>query len=186
MKLELYLEQRLQVPPEVAADFAGIFKRTEMKRGELLLEAGNLSQKVFFIEKGLTRTWYLIQEKKVTHYFFADHSFIMPIESVFYKQPWPYYLELLEDSIVLSTHYNEIEEFLKRVPKMERVFRTVLIDVIKGFSDRLYSLQFQSAKERYDSMLSAHPDILLRAPLGHVASYLGITQQTLSVIRAQR
>jgi hypothetical protein len=57
--------------------------------------------------------------------------------------------------------------------------------MVKLFSDRLYSLQFHTAQERYSTLLNDHSSILMRAPLGHIASYLGITQQTLSVIRSK-
>jgi len=61
-----------------------------------------------------------------------------------------------------------------------------LINVLSAFSDHLFQIQFQTARQRYQILLENHPDILLRTPLGHIASYLGITQQTLSVIRAQK
>ena len=64
--------------------------------------------------------------------------------------------------------------------------RSLLIDTLKTFSDRLYAIQFQSAQERYNTLLAQYPTLLQQVSLGHIASYLGITQQTLSVIRAQR
>lgn len=72
------------------------------------------------------------------------------------------------------------------VPGFEKLIRLLLIDVIDIFSERLYAMQLQSAQDRYKSLIEKHPDILLRAPLGHIASYLGITQQRLSVIRAAK
>ena len=62
--------------------------------------------------------------------------------------------------------------------------RMLLISFLKNLSDRLYAIKFQTAQERYELLLKNYPQILLRVPLGHVASFLGITQQTLSVIRA--
>jgi hypothetical protein len=59
-----------------------------------------------------------------------------------------------------------------------------LINVLHTIAEKLYSIQFQTALDRYKSLIESHPDLLLRAPLGHLASYLGITQQTLSVIRS--
>jgi hypothetical protein len=69
---------------------------------------------------------------------------------------------------------------------MERFVRMIFINTLKLTSDRLYSLQFQTAEDRYKFMMQEHPNIILRAPLGHIASYLGITQQTLSVIRGKK
>jgi hypothetical protein len=67
---------------------------------------------------------------------------------------------------------------------MEKFIRLLLINVLQIVAEKLYSIQFQTALERYKSLIESQPDILLRAPLGHIASYLGITQQTLSVIRS--
>ncbi|HEY8365928.1 MAG TPA: Crp/Fnr family transcriptional regulator, partial [Bacteroidia bacterium] len=75
---------------------------------------------------------------------------------------------------------------LFEIPALQKLAQSIYIDVISRFSNRLYAMQFQTAKERYDSLMELHPDIILRAPLGHIASYLGITQQTLSVIRAEK
>ena len=62
--------------------------------------------------------------------------------------------------------------------------RLLLVSAIKSLTERLYLVKFQTAQERYQWLLNNYPQILLRAPLGHIASLLGITQQTLSVIRA--
>ena len=67
---------------------------------------------------------------------------------------------------------------------MEKFIRLLLVNVLHTIAEKLYAIQFQTAQDRYKKLLDTQPDILLRAPLGHIASYLGITQQTLSVIRS--
>ena len=67
---------------------------------------------------------------------------------------------------------------------MEKFIRVLLVNVLHTIAEKLYSIQFQTAQDRYKKLLEAQPYVLLRAPLGHIASYLGITQQTLSVIRS--
>lgn len=62
--------------------------------------------------------------------------------------------------------------------------RFLLISAIKNLTDKLYAIKFQTAQERYQLLLENYPQIILRVSLGHIASLLGITQQTLSVIRA--
>jgi CRP-like cAMP-binding protein len=93
---------------------------------------------------------------------------------------------LLENSTIITVNFSTIEKYLDEDVKLQRLVRHIAISVIKQLADHLHSLQFQSAQERYSILLKKHPKILLRSPLGHIASYLGITQQTLSVIRAER
>ncbi|MFC5412169.1 Crp/Fnr family transcriptional regulator [Larkinella bovis] len=163
------------------------FKREECPKHHKLLQPGNRSQKVFFVEKGLIRTYYLKDEgKDITHFFFAENAFFMAIESIFYHNNSPYGVEVLENSIIRTIPYAELEHYIDQSDELEKLMRLLLIDMLKAFSDRFQSIQFQTAQERYRILLETYPDILLRAPLGHIASYLGITQQTLSVIRAQR
>ncbi|GAB3264997.1 Crp/Fnr family transcriptional regulator [Larkinella harenae] len=187
MELLSFLKQRVTVLPDMETVLDQAFKREEYPKHHKVLQPGNRSQKVFFIEKGLARTYYLKDDgKDITHFFFAENSFSMPIESVFYDNDSPYGLELLEPSIIRSITYADLEKYIEQSDALEKLMRLLLIDVLRAFSDRFNALQFQTAQERYRIMLETYPDILLRAPLGHIASYLGITQQTLSVIRAQR
>lgn len=185
MELISYLKTQANLPEPIEARLNDVFKRQEFTKGHELLPPQNFSRKVFFVEKGLARLFYLKEGKDITHLFLAENSFTMPIESIFYNKPSPYGLELLEDSTIWYASYAEVETYVEQSSELEKFIRLLLIDVLKIFSDRLYALQFQSAKEKYQSMIDKHPNILLRAPLGHIASYLGITQQTLSVIRGQ-
>lgn len=176
----------MKLEPEVEIALDQDFKRKKCIKGQKLLEPGNLSTKLFFIEKGLVRTFYTKNEKDITHYFFPENTFTLPIDSVFYQRPSPYGIEVLEPSIIRWVPFSTIEKHIEKSPNLEKFIRSLLIDVLRGFSDRLSALQFQSAQERYKTLMDNHPDILLRASMGHIASYLGITQQTLSVIRGQK
>lgn len=185
MELIPYLKTRVDLPEHIQNKLDQVFERETFPKGHQLLPPHNYSRKVFFVEEGLMRLFYLKDGKDITHLFWAENSFTMPIESIFYHEASPYGLELLEESTIRYASYDEVETYVEQSSELEQFIRLLLIDVLKIFSDRLNSLQFQSAKEKYQSMIDQYPDILLRAPLGYVASYLGITQQTLSVIRGQ-
>ena len=130
--------------------------------------------------------YYIKEGKEITHNFFTENMFYMSIETIFQNQRSPFHIELLEHCKIRMIEYDELKIFaLNHVNTLE-LFFNLLIDSIKRLSDRLSSIQFQSAQEKYNIMLESYPDILLRAPLGHIASYLGIAQQTLSVIRAEK
>jgi len=171
---------------EDAVRLAETFKTEQVSKGQKLLDPDNFGKKVYFIEKGLLRTFYLKDGKDITHHFFKENSFTLPLESIFYNRASPYGIEALEAGTVRSLNYAEVEKFTEVYPSIHKMISILLIDVLRSFSERLNSIQFQSAQERYRSIVDNHPDLLLRAPLGHIASYIGITQQTLSVLRAQR
>ncbi|WP_342086220.1 Crp/Fnr family transcriptional regulator [Dyadobacter sp. OTU695] len=186
MELLSYFEKHLNVQAGLAQNIDQVFKHQDVKKGEIFLYPDNRSQKVCFIEKGLMRTYYLKDGKDITHLFFGENKFCVPLESVFYKRSSPYGWEAIENSHIRIAQYKDFEPMFESVPGFEKLIRLLLIDVIDIFSERLYAMQLQSAQDRYKSLIEKHPDILLRAPLGHIASYLGITQQRLSVIRAAK
>jgi CRP-like cAMP-binding protein len=186
MTLIEYLTSEVQLSQGTLQAFDSLWKSEEFPKGYQLLNEGSLSKKVYFVEKGLLRLYYIKDGKDITHHFFAEKNIYVPIENVFLNEPYPYNLELLENSTIRTVNFSTIEKYLDEDVKLQRLVRHIAISVIKQLADHLHSLQFQSAQERYSILLKKHPKILLRSPLGHIASYLGITQQTLSVIRAER
>jgi len=181
-----YLAEHLKLSEEFSEKLDTIFRLEKVKKGDILFRPEGFSQKIIFIEKGLIRTYYLKDGKDITYLFFSENSFLTPVECVFYNKPAPYGWEALENCEIRNAPYKDFESFFSQVPGMEKFIRLLLTNVLHSVSGKLYSIQFQTALERYKSLIESHPDILLRAPLGHVASYLGITQQTLSVIRSER
>jgi len=89
----------------------------------------------------------------------------------------------LEDCVVWEADFREVERVVNEHQELERLMRLLLVSAIQTLREQLYTIKFQTAQERYELLLKKYPQILLRAPLGHIASLLGITQQTLSVIR---
>ena len=185
MKLVDYFNEHLRITDEISENIDRVFRYESVKKGNIVIKHDNLSQKVIFIEKGLMRTFYMKDHKDITHLFFSENMFTAPVESVFFHRTCPYAWETLEHCEIRTTHYHEFESLFSTVPGFEKFFRGLLIQFMDSFSERLHALQFQTAHDRYHKLLEMQPDILLRAPLGHIASYLGITQQTLSVIRSR-
>ena len=106
------------------------------------------------------------------------------MDNIYFHQSNHFSLEALETCRVRVAEFVQVEAIINNYPELERFMRMLLISFLKNLSDRLYAIKFQTAQERYELLLKNYPQILLRVPLGHVASFLGITQQTLSVIRA--
>ena len=186
MELIQYINTKVKLSADESNKIDTAFKREFHHRGTTLADPGNRSQKVHFIEKGMLRTFYNKDGKDITHFFFDENAFFGTIESIFFNKTDPYGRQALEDCVLRTIHARDFASLTKKIVNMKEFAFLVAIDVCKLFADRIFSLQFQNAQERYANLLEANPTILLRAPLGHIASYLGITQQTLSVIRSKK
>ena len=184
MDIGSFLQQYTQ-DPEILEELTSNFTRKKYPKGTVLIEPFNNSKKIFFFEEGLSRIFYLKEGKDITHAFFKENQFYNSIESTFLGKHSPYGLELIENSKVATINYEKLEELKEKFPILEKIQNLLMVNALHYFSERLYAVQFQSAQDRYKIMMQNYPDILLRASLGHIASYLGITQQTLSVIRSK-
>lgn len=186
MNLTEYITARITLSAEELEEVHKAFKVESYTKGALVLKPDSFSNKVYFIEKGLIRTFYYRDGRDITQFFFDTNSFTAPLNSIFYNKSEPYGWETVEDTVVRVIPYPELEAFFIRIPALQQLFFRVAIDVLNIFAIKLESLQFQTADQRYQTMMEMYPEILLRAPLGQIASYLGITPQTLSVIRAKK
>lgn len=181
-----YLREQVSLDEQFMAQFSHLIKTKTFAKGEKIIESGHRSNKVYFIEKGIVRLYYYKDGKEITHLFFSEQSVYLSVESVFYKQCSQFTAETLEPTTVQYMEYSDIEAILNQSHELEAFVRMLLIDTLKNISDKLSDIVFQSAQDRYTTLLEKHPDIFQRAQLGHIASYIGITQQTLSVLRGKR
>lgn len=152
-----------------------------------LLRAGKICRKIYYIERGILRFYYYNeQEKDVTHWFRFEQAFITEIDSFIGQQESDYYIETLEDCILYSISLDQFHQLSNTFPATEKIWTAVLASFLIELGEKVKDLQFRDAKTRYNNLLKKHPDILQRVALGHIASYLGITQQSLSRIRRQK
>lgn len=110
-------------------------------------------------------------------------SLMAPIVSFFSDKPSPHYVEFIEDSTVLEFSKDSIDKLTSKHHDFERFISRVVTETMLGLCERLYTIQFNKADERYTHLLQIYPNITNRIPLTHIASYLGITLETLSRIR---
>lgn len=167
-------------------EITDVLLREELPKGHFLFREGELCRKIFLIEKGIARIYYSLEGKEVTAWFSEENSFLTAIDSFSQNIPTRDNCELLEPSIIYSVDYAQLDAMLRDNPEIARIAFYVVTEILKQFSSYVTSTKFQSAKERFETLITNHPTIFLRVSLGHIASYLGITQETLSRIRAQK
>ena len=105
------------------------------------------------------------------------------IISFFSDQPSPHYVEFVENSTVLEFTKETVDLLSNNFHDFERFISKVVTETMLGLCERLHTIQFAKAEERYQNLISIYPNITQRIPLTHIASYLGITLETLSRIR---
>lgn len=162
-----------------------LMKKEFLPKGHVLVLCGDICRSVYYIEKGLARTFYLKDGKEVTDRFRAENSFTCSMSGYVTNTPDGRQIELLEDSVLWSLPYTELEKLYDTYHEIERLGRYLITQEMVEMHRRLTELQFMPAQERYNNLLAANPWLLQRVSLGHISSYLGITQETLSRIRAK-
>lgn len=164
-------------------EFQSRVKSESYPKNHILHEAGKEGKHLYFIEKGLARIYYLQDGKDVSCHFVIENEIATAIDSFLKKQSSRYTIELLEDTTLYSITFKDLEYLLDNFPNFERLFRTLLMQAYDQLVDRLNDIQFHTAKERYDIFYKKHASLFQRINLGHIASYLGMTQETLSRMR---
>jgi len=154
-----------------------------IEKGEVIVREGQYADKVYFIVQGSARAFYLVNGKDVSDWFAFENEFISSIVSFFGKKPSPHYIEFIEQSIVFEMSREKIENLAKKYHGFEKLIRVVVTKVMLSQQERISSILFQTSEQRYKHFLSIHPDITNRVPLMHIASYLGMTLETLSRVR---
>lgn len=153
------------------------------KNHELVSDTSKCNS-IYFIEQGVARQLYYKESKEITDWFGFEGSVIGPVVRGYQPKNGPYSIQLLENTKLISIHFDDLQALFDRFHEIERVGRILAVHAIVVLQKRLDSIQFETAAERYENLLKEYPAITQRVPLGYIASYLGITQVTLSRIRA--
>ena len=132
------------------------------------------------------RTYFIKDGKEISEYFFAENEWCNSPRSFRTRQKDIYYIDAIENTDAFCLQVNDLVFLFENFPEMERYARLSMGTVFGHFLERITSLRFTTAKEKYNHFIETYYDIHHRIPLGMIASYLGITQETLSRIRAEK
>lgn len=149
-------------------------------------DADKVCTKSYFIQKGLFRTYFLKDEKEISEYFPAENEWCNSPKSFITRQKDIYYIDAIENTEAFCLDVNDLVYLFDNFPEMERYSRLSMGTVFGHLMERITSMRFTTAKEKYGHFIETYHDIYHRIPLGMIASYLGITQETLSRIRGEK
>jgi len=161
------------------------FKEIVLAKNDLLVTHGNRCRHLYFLQQGALRGYYTLDGKEITHWFGFENDFVTSFHSFITGQPAVESIQLLQGSILWSISREDLNVLLDRFSEIERLVRIVYENYYIRLEERFINSQFKSAGERYQNLLEQSPHIIERVPLGYIASYLGISQETLSRIRGR-
>jgi len=162
-----------------------ILTRLEFPKGQVLVKPGKICNYLYFINSGLTRTFYYKDRKDVTDWISDENSFAVSIISFITRKPDRRGIELIEPSVLYAIHHEDLENLCNEHHDIEKMARHMVSFGLIQLQQKFDDLHFATALQRYQTLMANNPTFILRMPLGMIASYLGITQETLSRIRAR-
>ncbi|GEN77161.1 Crp/Fnr family transcriptional regulator [Chryseobacterium hagamense] len=156
------------------------------RKGELILETGQICKRIYFVDSGLVKTFFYTDTREFIMRFFSESSMFTVLDSFVLQQPSAYSVEALEDTTVTCLNHNDLELLCSRYHSIETFYRKLLSLAAVNMMDRIGSTLEEKAVIAYRKFLKEQGPLLQRISLADLASYLGITQVSLSRIRAMK
>ena len=185
MMPESILNSIYQLPDESKNLLLNGISEVKHKKGAVLLKADKVEYDIYFIKKGIVRAFATINDTDITFWFGTEGETVISMKSYVENAKGYENIELLEDCELYKLNSKYLQQlFLENIYIANWGRKFAEQELVKT-EERLISRQFRNAKERYMDLLAENPDLLQRVQLGHIASYLGITQVSLSRIRSE-
>jgi len=169
-----------------AKQIAAHFHQKILYKNDYLLKAGQVSNEYVFVESGFLRLFaYDVDGNDVTTGFCSSNQIVFEVSSYFNRTPSKEYIQALTDCRGWFITFDELNNLFHTMPEFREFGRSILVKAFAGLKVRMLSMITESAEERYANLLKSNPEIVQNAPLKTIASYLGITDTSLSRIRKE-
>ena len=188
MKNKSFLEKITSISPlseESQEALLSVVTSFSFKKNEIILENGQISDYFFYIEKGLVRMFYHKHDKEITEWIALEDEFFVSIGSFYQRTPSHLIEQAIEKSEIIGIPHDAFMELCAKYHDIETLHRKMITTSLLLSQERVDSIQFETAHQRYDALASKRPNIIQRVSLTYIASFLGITLETLSRIRAK-
>jgi CRP-like cAMP-binding protein len=179
-----YFNQFLKLSKEAELALLEISGELKVKKNTVIQDVGQTCKTIYFIKRGVARIYYFKEDLEITESFAFENNLLARVESLFRNKPSKKAIQLLEDSELIAINANLLFRLYDQFPEIERLLRLIFESAYVDTVNRIETIQFQSAEERYQMLLNESSDVIKRVPLKYIASYLGITPVSLSRIRA--
>ena len=177
------ISQKCFLSPELQQRIKKCFEERSVKKGEKILVQGNKANYLYFIKTGVLQNYYYLDGKQISSWFYNENQFITSWFSFYAQKPSFEEIECLENCTLFQISYKDYQKLIADFPAFGNFARLLAEEMLTFIDEFSKGWSFLSAKEKYKLLLTYFPDIELRVKLGHIASFLGISQETLSRIR---
>lgn len=161
-----------------------ILEPMHFSKGQIILKEGEVCKHIYYIEHGLIRQFYFKNEKQITEHLGEDRSIFMCIESLFKEEPTRLQVEALEPTTIYAIPKIRLEQVAIHNVNIQILYRKILEESLIISQIHADLVRFETAQDRYKKMCKLNPQVILRAPLVYIASYLQMTPETLSRVRS--
>ncbi|HVF98045.1 MAG TPA: Crp/Fnr family transcriptional regulator [Flavisolibacter sp.] len=170
----------------VMEEAIALFEEKELLRNQFLLQQGRVANEYFVLETGCLRAFtHNTEGEEVTTAFYVPGSVVFEVSSFFRRIPSKEAIQVLSDSKGWVLTYEKLNHLFHAHTAFREFGRTVLVKGFASLKERMLSMINETAEQRYLTLLEKNPDIFQQASLKHIASYLGITDTSLSRIRKE-
>lgn len=185
-KLISFIEHIVPIPRQKVEQIASYFQEMKIEKNTFFIKEGKVCNQYLFLEKGFIRAYTIdLEGNEVTTEFYSDNQIVFEVGSFFRKTPSMENFQALEDCEGWYIDFDQLQLLFHSIPEFREFGRMILVRGFISFKQRALSLINESAEQRYETLIKARPEIFQRAPLKYIASYLGITDTSLSRIRRE-
>jgi CRP-like cAMP-binding protein len=181
-----FIQNVQPMPTEIAVEIVNNFREIEMQKNLFLLQAGKVSNDYVFLLEGFMRSYTFDTEgNDITTNFYTPNLVVIEVASFFNRIESQESFQTITDCKGLVISYEQVQVLFHSIPQFREFGRKVLVQGITSLKQRMLSMINQTAEQRYENLMLTKPEILQNAPLKHIATYLGITDTSLSRIRKE-
>ncbi|WP_024480740.1 Crp/Fnr family transcriptional regulator [Cellulophaga baltica] len=185
-ELTNFIKKNIQIEAEELKIVLPYFKTIKKSKNDILLSNGKNSQVSYFVKKGCLRLYYIDEEgKDITRYIAFENQFATELVSFISNEPAQETIQVIEDSELLYITHDDFRHLMLSIPKWKEFYTRYLEKAYVNNSRRLISFTTLDASERYKQLFQINPNIVRRLPNKIVASYINISQETLSRIKSK-
>lgn len=186
VSIAVFLAERYGVAlsRESQKELNSICVKKEYPKETILLNQNQVCTDIYIIEKGMVRQFYYKDGRNISEHFSCEGDHVFCIESLFLKEPTRLMAETIEPSVIYLLDYDALQKLCDRYTDINRLYRRILEADLIVSQRKADSWRFESSRERYERFCREYPQVVRRASVAHIATYLLMTPETLSRVRA--
>ncbi|MGM5629330.1 Crp/Fnr family transcriptional regulator [Apibacter raozihei] len=175
---------KVTLSPQSVNQFISIVERKKYQKDEIILKQGLTSRYMYFIEQGIIRQFYFKEGRDITEHFSCEGDIATCLESLFLKEPTHINIEAIETSIIYRINYEKFKILSNKYPEINCLYQAILEYKLIVSQKKADSWRFENSHDRYKRFCKEFPIVSKRVSIAHIASYLLMTPETLSRVRA--